>query len=304
MDKKDSIAELVKQQEKDKEKVDKLLKEIDDIAEELKTKKDEVMEKVKEAMENATFRVKSQECIDIEEELKEKYKDYAFTDFTPHAYTNFPDTDNITPDKVSPYAPVQDRFIFDIENKEQFTQLDLTMFATSLLGIQYIWGGTDLSGMDCSGFVGYVYRHFGVYLPRVSQEQQLVGTQLTEDDELQPGDLLFYGSPAHHVTMYLSPGYMLEAPQSGDVIRVSEIRPYTSATRIITWDSNNNAIAANTTTEGWTPEELEKIQTDYQEKLDEIQKKEQEELDKEKEQLQQEIDSKLTQNNSDSKADQ
>ncbi|MBX4270177.1 C40 family peptidase [Clostridium estertheticum] len=99
----------------------------------------------------------------------------------------------------------------------------LISYASQFLGINYVWGGTSPSpGFDCSGFTQYVFAHFGVDIPRVSEDQQNVGTLISRDN-LQPGDLVFFGSPAHHVGIYVGNGNMINAPHTGAVIRVQSL---------------------------------------------------------------------------------
>ncbi|MBX4265806.1 C40 family peptidase [Clostridium estertheticum] len=98
----------------------------------------------------------------------------------------------------------------------------LISYASQFLGVNYVWGGTSPSGFDCSGFTQYVFAHFGVDIPRVSEDQQNVGTLISRDN-LQPGDLVFFGSPAHHVGIYVGNGNMINAPHTGAVIRVQSL---------------------------------------------------------------------------------
>lgn len=103
-----------------------------------------------------------------------------------------------------------------------FSTNSVLAYASNFLGVPYVWGGTTPSGFDCSGFVQYVYAHFGVYLPRVSQDQQNVGT-LVSRANLQPGDLVFFGDPAHHVGIYVGNGNMIDAPHTGDVVKIEPL---------------------------------------------------------------------------------
>ncbi|MBC2581254.1 C40 family peptidase [Clostridium sp. DJ247] len=109
----------------------------------------------------------------------------------------------------------------------------IVAYASNFIGTPYQWGGTGPSTFDCSGFTSYVYSHFGISLPRVSEDQQNVGTPVASD-KLQPGDLVFFGSPAHHVGIYVGNGAYIHAPHSGDVVKISPINrsDYSGARRV------------------------------------------------------------------------
>lgn len=95
----------------------------------------------------------------------------------------------------------------------------------SHLGEAYVWGGcTPETGFDCSGLVQYCYGKFGIDLPRTTYEQVLCGSHVDEEN-LKAGDLVFFGTSedVHHVGVYIGNGQYLHAPQTGDVIKVSDI---------------------------------------------------------------------------------
>lgn len=89
-------------------------------------------------------------------------------------------------------------------------------------GIPYLWGGAAPSGFDCSGLILYVYRQHGVELPHYSGSQFLLGEKIAPA-ALQPGDVVFFGSPIHHVGMYIGGGYFLHAPRTGDFVKISPL---------------------------------------------------------------------------------
>ncbi len=102
-------------------------------------------------------------------------------------------------------------------------------FAFSKLGTPYEWGGTGADGrFDCSGLTRAAYASAGIALPRTSREQWYAGPHL-ERTSLQAGDLVFYANdltnPAtiHHVGIYVSTGYMIDAPFTGAVIRFDPV---------------------------------------------------------------------------------
>jgi len=95
--------------------------------------------------------------------------------------------------------------------------------AQSQLGVPYHWGASSPgSGFDCSGLVLYAYSKIGVSLPHSSRAQRAM-TQRISADALQPGDLVFYGNPVHHVGIYIGSGQIVHAPHTGDVVKVSSM---------------------------------------------------------------------------------
>lgn len=97
-------------------------------------------------------------------------------------------------------------------------------YAYRFLGTPYVWGGTTPSGFDCSGFTQYVYKHFGVNLPRVSRAQGTYGTKVSYSN-LQAGDLVFFGSGGiSHVGIYIGGGNMIHSPRPGKSVEISTMR--------------------------------------------------------------------------------
>jgi cell wall-associated NlpC family hydrolase len=93
------------------------------------------------------------------------------------------------------------------------------------LGIPYVWAGaTPSGGFDCSGLVLYVYAKFGVEFPHGATMQAHMGDPVPLS-RAQPADLVFFGHPSfyHHVGIYIGNGLFIEAPHTGDVVKVSKL---------------------------------------------------------------------------------
>jgi cell wall-associated NlpC family hydrolase len=106
--------------------------------------------------------------------------------------------------------------------------------ALSQRGKPYVWGAAGPDSYDCSGLTMWAWAQAGVSLPHQSAEQQALGTPVSQD-QLQPGDLVFFGSPAYHVGMYIGNGMMVHAPTTGDVVKVSPLAymsDYSGAARV------------------------------------------------------------------------
>lgn len=89
-------------------------------------------------------------------------------------------------------------------------------------GKPYRWAASGPNSFDCSGLVMYAYAAAGRSLPHSSRSLRSM-TQRIGADQLQPGDLVFGGSPVHHVGIYIGNGQMVHAPHSGDVVKVSSM---------------------------------------------------------------------------------
>jgi peptidoglycan DL-endopeptidase CwlO len=101
-------------------------------------------------------------------------------------------------------------------------------FALGELGKPYVWGATGPNTYDCSGLILRAFQAAGIDLPRVSREQFDSGGHVPVT-QAQAGDLLFYATdpsdPAtiHHVALYMGDDRMVEAPYSGEAVRVRPV---------------------------------------------------------------------------------
>jgi cell wall-associated NlpC family hydrolase len=105
-------------------------------------------------------------------------------------------------------------------------------FAYAQLGKPYVYGAAGPSSFDCSGLTMQAWGAAGVSLPHNAAAQQSM-TQSVSLSAMEPGDLVFFGSPAYHVGIYIGGGRMIAAPHTGAVVSIQSLAGYppTSAGR-------------------------------------------------------------------------
>jgi cell wall-associated NlpC family hydrolase len=117
------------------------------------------------------------------------------------------------------YTPVIEQFF---PPPSRAARGEIVSVAMRYLGAPYRWGADGPNSFDCSGFTMFVYRQVGVSLPHNSGAQFGSGERVSRSD-LQPGDLVFFGSPIHHVGIYVGGGSYIHSPRTGDVVRVATL---------------------------------------------------------------------------------
>jgi cell wall-associated NlpC family hydrolase len=121
---------------------------------------------------------------------------------------------------------------------------DVVVGALNMIGVRYRWGGTSPdSGLDCSGFVRYVFQDtLGLALPRRAEEMSRVGEKVRVSD-LKPGDLVFFNTMRRtfsHVGIYIGDNKFVHSPSTGSTIRVDDMdnayweKRFTGARRVET----------------------------------------------------------------------
>jgi cell wall-associated NlpC family hydrolase len=118
-------------------------------------------------------------------------------------------------------------------------------WALSKRGSPYIWGTEGPNTFDCSGLAYWSYGKVGVRVPRVAANmyhgtQAIVATKYSRGDRLLPGDLVYFATSMsdwrtiYHMGIYIGGGYMVQAPSTGDHVKVSPVTwsRFFGATRI------------------------------------------------------------------------
>jgi len=140
--------------------------------------------------------------------------------------------------------------------------------AMQLIGVRYRWGGnTPQSGLDCSGFVRYVFNDtFGFLLPRKSAQMSKVGLEIGKE-ELRPGDLVFFNTMRHafsHVGIYVGDNKFIHAPSRGKSIRVDDMTK-------VYWEKRYNGARRVENSTGFdvmSEEQRQQLLLDFQERLE------------------------------------
>jgi len=103
---------------------------------------------------------------------------------------------------------------------------EIIALSKQFLGLPYFWGGTSSFGFDCSGFTQMLCRRRGIVIPRDTGLQvKWSGAAPVERNDLEPGDLLFFGeSKVTHTGMYIGGGKFINATtHDRPVVQISDL---------------------------------------------------------------------------------
>ncbi len=105
-------------------------------------------------------------------------------------------------------------------------------YALAQLGDSYVFGATGMSSWDCSGLTMRAYGSVGISLPHSSRSQFSSGRHVSKS-QLQPGDLVFFYSPIHHVGIYIGGGMIVHAANPSDGVLTASLdsMPFSGAVR-------------------------------------------------------------------------
>jgi peptidoglycan DL-endopeptidase CwlO len=101
------------------------------------------------------------------------------------------------------------------------TSANLMKAAAELVGTPYVFGGSTPAGLDCSGFVMFVYAQFGIDLPHSVYQQSKLAIKIDEKDAV-PGDIVVFNDYSHN-GIYAGNGNYYHAPRPGDWVKFSSI---------------------------------------------------------------------------------
>lgn len=117
---------------------------------------------------------------------------------------------------------------------------EIVDYAKSYIGGKYVYGGNDLNtGVDCSGFTQQIMKKFGISIERSSRAQYASSGYKVSVSQIQPGDLVFYGSngkTVDHVAIYAGNNQIIHANDSKTGIKMSQLyygKPLIGVKRVI-----------------------------------------------------------------------
>jgi cell wall-associated NlpC family hydrolase len=122
--------------------------------------------------------------------------------------------------------------------KEDNTRGSIALkYALAQVGDVYVWAAAGPTRWDCSGLTMRSFQKAGVSLPHSSRIQIKYGKNISASS-LKPGDLLFFGKPISHVSIYMGGGKMVQAPRPGkrvEVVNFTKVfgkKPFVGARRL------------------------------------------------------------------------
>lgn len=122
---------------------------------------------------------------------------------------------------AGPPSPVVTASAMVPANPGSITGTDIAGAAKKYIGVPYVWGGEDASGMDCSGFVQRVFGDLGIEMPRLVRDQIARGKEITSFADARAGDLIS-SFDGEHIAIYLGDGKAIDAPVPGRSIQIRD----------------------------------------------------------------------------------
>lgn len=105
-------------------------------------------------------------------------------------------------------------------------------YAKEFIGVRYVYGGSSPRGFDCSGFIAYVYKNFGINLNRSAAAMYSNGVKVSKS-QLETGDILFFDASSRkasgiidHAGIYMGNGMFIHASSSNGEVRTQKLSEY------------------------------------------------------------------------------
>jgi cell wall-associated NlpC family hydrolase len=150
--------------------------------------------------------------------------------------------------EVKPKAPFSS--LANVSSVSSTQRDSIVEHANQLLGVRYRWAGTTpAKGLDCSGFVKYVFAKLGIDLPHQAAQLAKLGGSIDKDTaSMQPGDLLVFGKGKRisHVGIYVGDGKMIHASSSNRRVVETSVMRY-RAPGGLQWKGVRRVIAVDST---------------------------------------------------------
>lgn len=109
-----------------------------------------------------------------------------------------------------------------LAGKAGTTGIDIATTAQKYLGVPYVFGGEDASGIDCSGLVQRTLADLGIDAPRLVSGQSTIGTEVPSKDQVQPGDLIVLDG-GEHIVIAIGDGKVIHAPEPGRNVQIADM---------------------------------------------------------------------------------
>jgi len=120
----------------------------------------------------------------------------------------------------------------DVDDSDNSAISKVVAYAKKFVGVKYVYGGNTPNGFDCSGFMGYVFKNFGIKLNRSAESMYSNGTKVSKS-ALRAGDLLFFDASSRkasgaidHAGIYLGNDLFIHASSSNGKVRIQSLSGY------------------------------------------------------------------------------